>query len=61
MIDLLTAVAIALFLEGAAYALFPEAMKKAMLHVLAQPASVLRRGGLAVAATAVAAVWLLRG
>jgi len=61
MSDLLTAVAIALFLEGAAYALFPNAMKRAMLHVMAQPISVLRRTGLAVAAVAVALVWLLRG
>lgn len=61
MDDLLTAVAIALFLEGAAYALFPGAMKKAMIHVLAQPLSVLRLTGLVVAAFAVVVVWLLRG
>ncbi len=60
MNDLLSAVAIALFLEGAAYALFPDAMKRAMLHVLAQPPSTLRLTGLVVAASAVAAVWLLR-
>lgn len=61
MTELLTAIALALFLEGAAYALFPNAMKKAMLHVMAQPVSVLRRTGLAVAALAVAGIWLLRG
>ena len=60
MNDLLSAVAIALFLEGAAYALFPRAMKKAMLHVLAQPLSTLRMTGILVAAAAVVAVWLLR-
>ncbi len=60
MSDLLTAVAIALFLEGAAYALFPRAMKKALLHILAQPLSSLRLTGMVVAAIAVAAVWLLR-
>lgn len=60
MTDLLTALALALFLEGAMWALFPNGMKKAMLHVMAQPPSVLRRTGLAVAAFAVAMVWLLR-
>lgn len=60
MSDLLTAVAIALFLEGAAYALFPRAMKKALLHVLAQPLSSLRLTGMVVAVAAVVAVWLLR-
>ena len=61
MTDLLTALAIALFLEGAAWTLFPGAMKKAMLHVMAQPLSVVRKTGLAVALVAVAAVWFLRG
>ena len=60
MNDLATAVAIAVFLEGAAYALFPNAMKRAMLHVLAQPVSTLRLVGVMVAAAAVTAVWLLR-
>jgi len=60
MNDLLTALAIALFIEGAAYALFPHAMKKAMLQVLAQPASTVRSVGLAVALTAVVLVWFLR-
>jgi len=60
MTELLTALALALFLEGAVWALFPGAMKKAMLHVLGQPSSTLRLTGLAVAAVAVGAVWLLR-
>ncbi len=61
MTDLLTAVAIALFIEGAAYALFPQGMKKAMLHVLAQPVSAVRLTGLTVALTGVLLVWLIRG
>ncbi len=61
MTDLVTALAIALFLEGAAWALFPGVMKKAMLHVLSQPLSVVRTVGLAVALVAVFGVWLLRG
>ena len=61
MTDLITAVAIALFIEGAAYALFPRAMKRAMVQVLAQPASTLRAVGLVVALAAVVFVWLLCG
>ena len=61
MTDLVTALAIAMFLEGAAWALFPGAMKKAMLRVLSQPLSVVRAVGLAVALVAVFTVWLLRG
>jgi len=60
MNDLLTALALALFLEGAVWALFPGAMKRAMLHVMAQPPATLRMTGIAVAAVAVVAVWLLR-
>ncbi len=61
MTDLLTALAIALFVEGVAYALFPQGMKKAMLHALTQPVSVLRLTGLTVALTGVVLVWLIRG
>lgn len=60
MTELLTALALALFMEGAVWALFPGSMKKAMLHVLAQPTSSLRIAGVAVALVAVGAVWLLR-
>ena len=61
MADLLTAFGMAIALEGAAYALFPGAMKKMMLQVLAQPAGHLRNAGLAAAAIGVGVVWLIRG
>ena len=61
MADLLTAFGMAIALEGAAYALFPGAMKKMMLQVLAQPAGHLRNAGLAAAAVGVGVVWLIRG
>ncbi len=61
MTDLAVALAIAMFLEGVAWALFPGTMKKAMVHVLAQPLSTVRTVGLLVALAAVTAVWLLRG
>ncbi|MEM7120898.1 MAG: DUF2065 domain-containing protein [Pseudomonadota bacterium] len=61
MTEILVAIAIALFLEGAAYALFPNAMKRAMLHVLAQPVATVRLTGLAVAVAAVTLMWLVKG
>jgi hypothetical protein len=61
MADLLTAFGLAIALEGAAYALFPGAMKKMMLQVLAQPSGHLRNAGLAAAAIGVGVVWLIRG
>ncbi len=65
MSELLTALATALGLavaiEGAAYALFPEAMKRMMLVVLAQPPSSLRTAGVVAAVAGVGVVWLIRG
>ena len=61
MADLLTALGLAIALEGAAYALFPGAMKKMLLQVLAQPPGHLRNAGLAAAALGVAVIWLVRG
>jgi len=58
--DLLTALALAIALEGALYALFPEAMKKFMVQVLDQPDAMLRRAGLTAAVAGVALVWLIR-
>lgn len=61
MTDLLTALALAIAIEGALYALFPDAMKKMMLQVLAQPPGHLRAAGLLAATGGVAVVWLVRG
>jgi hypothetical protein len=61
MTDLLTALGLAIALEGAAYALFPGAMKKMLLQVLAQPPGHLRNAGLAAAALGVGVIWLVRG
>ncbi len=61
MADLLTALGLAIALEGAAYALFPSAMKKMLLQVLAQPSGHLRNAGLVAAALGVAVVWMVRG
>ncbi len=61
MTDLLTALALAMAIEGALYALFPDAMKKAMLHLLEQPRGILRAAGVAAAVVGVGIVWLVRG
>lgn len=61
MSDLITALGLAMAIEGALYALFPEAMKKMMGQVLAQPHGTLRAVGLAAAVLGVGIVWLIRG
>ncbi len=58
--DLLTALALALAIEGAIYALFPEAMKRFMVQVLDQPTAALRIAGIAAAVLGVGFVWLIR-
>lgn len=58
MILLLKAIGLALALEGALYALFPAAMKRAMSLVLSQSAEQLRYAGLAGATLGVGLVWL---
>ena len=61
MTDLLTAVALAVALEGIAYALFPEGMKRMMRIAIEQPVVNLRSAGLTAAVLAVGVVWLIRG
>lgn len=60
MADLLTALGLAVAIEGLLYALFPNAMKKMMLQVLAQPQTSLRTAGLVAAIAGVGIVWLIR-
>jgi uncharacterized protein len=59
--DLLTALALAVAIEGIAYALFPDAMKRMMVTVLEQPSANLRAAGLVAASMAVVVVWMIRG
>ncbi len=61
MTDFLTALALALAIEGALYALFPDAMKKFMVQMLAQPSGTVRGAGLTAAVIGVGVIWLLRG
>lgn len=58
---LLTAVGLAIALEGALYALFPGVMKRMMEHVIAQPEGRTRMAGLFAACFGVALVWVMLG
>lgn len=51
MKTLLTALALVFLLEGAICALFPEAMRRMMMQVLAFPTDTLRRMGFIMAIT----------
>ena len=59
--DLVVAAALALAIEGALYALFPEAIKRFVMQVVEQPASMLRTAGVAATMVGVAIVWIVRG
>ncbi len=61
MQDLAAAIAIAMFIEGAAWSLFPGAMKRAVVSIVQQPLALVRLVGLAVALGGVLVLWLLRG
>jgi uncharacterized protein YjeT (DUF2065 family) len=58
--DLFAALGLALVLEGAAYTLFPNAMRKMMEQILALPVANVRTIGLFTAFTGVVLVWLAR-
>ena len=58
--DLFAALGLALVLEGAAYTLFPDAMRKMMEQILALPVAIVRTIGLFTAFTGVVLVWLAR-
>ena len=60
MNELLSALCLAVAIEGIAYAAFPEAMRRTMAMVATLPPATLRRFGLAAAAIAVTMLWLMR-
>lgn len=61
MQDLLVALALALAIEGALYALFPDQMRRTVAAILAQPTERIRIMGLVAAVAGVLLVWLIRG
>ena len=60
MADLVAALGLALAIEGALYALFPEGMRRMMLDMLQRAPQLLRTGGIAACALGVGIVWLVR-
>lgn len=61
MSDLGAAIGLVIAIEGILYALFPNAMKQAILKVIEQPDGQLRVYGLLAATAGVGIVWLVRG
>ena len=59
--DFITALGLVLVIEGALYALFPDAMQRMMEQVLEMPPQALRSAGLIAAFVGVGIVWLVRG
>lgn len=59
--DLLTALALVLVIEGAAYALFPQGMQRMMAMVSQLPPYELRRAGILAALAGFVLVWAVRG
>ena len=59
--ELLTALALVFFLEGIAYALFPDFMRRMLAMALMAPVGQLRVAGLIAAVGGVGLVWILRG
>lgn len=61
MTDFVTALGLAIVIEGVCYALFPDGMKKLMLQVLDQPPQTLRAAGIGAAVAGMFIVWIIRG
>ncbi|HMM13815.1 MAG: DUF2065 domain-containing protein [Parvibaculum sp.] len=61
MTELLSALGLVLAIEGALYAAFPGAMRRALASLGTQPDQALRAGGLLALASGVVLVWLVRG
>jgi uncharacterized protein YjeT (DUF2065 family) len=59
--ELLSALGLVLALEGALYAAFPGAMRRALASIGTQPDQALRVAGLIALMGGVALVWLVRG
>ncbi|MGD9509344.1 MAG: DUF2065 domain-containing protein [Geminicoccaceae bacterium] len=61
MVDLGTALALVLVVEGVLWSMFPDAMKQAAARAIMMESGQLRMGGLAFAGFGVLLVWLIRG
>jgi uncharacterized protein YjeT (DUF2065 family) len=61
MVDLAAALGLALVIEGAAYALFPQEMKRLVAMLVTQPEGFVRIAGLAAAVIGLMFVILAKG
>lgn len=61
MSDFIVALGLAMVIEGVAYALFPDALRRMMAQILAQPSTMVRGAGMTLAVAGVFIVWLIRG
>ncbi len=59
--EILTAIGLVLVIEGLAYALFPDSLRKLAARLLAEPADRVRLIGLGVAIAGLVVVWTVRG
>jgi len=58
---LITALGLAIAIEGIVYALFPEGMKRMIAQVLEQPTQNIRWAGLFAATLGVVVLWVVLG
>ena len=61
MTDLFAGLGVAMLIEGALYALWPQSMARFMAMMLSQAPGALRTAGVVLAAAGVGVVWLVRG
>ncbi len=59
--DLITALGLMLFFEGAAYALFPQQIKKMLLELMQMPENAVRSVGMTCVLIGIIMVWAVRG
>ncbi|MAV87635.1 MAG: hypothetical protein CMM67_05245 [Rhodospirillaceae bacterium] len=60
MVDFLSALGLAIVIEGALYALFPDAMKGFMKQILEQPNQSIRLAGVLAGIFGIIIIWFLR-
>lgn len=60
MTEFLTALCLAVAIEGIAYAAFPDAMRRTMAKIALMPSGSLRLIGLGAAVIAIGGLWLLQ-
>jgi len=60
MSEFLTAIGLAIAIEGILYALFPDAMRRMIVQILEMPSNAIRGAGLSAAMIGVVIVWLVK-